>query len=425
MRLGRELDSPAMDSIRSTLTRLASWEPSNQLRKPLATALFVVGFLGHLARRRGVLSHPALFGEDGQIFFLGSHRNGVSSIKDAYNGYLLVGTRCLAFFATLLPIAWTPTTYAILAALVAVGSCAIAMRFQLMWAFGGWLPRAAVFGALLLLPQVAETHATLTNIAWWGGIGLLLIGLSDDPLAWWGRAAEAAFVLIVVLTGPIGIVLAPIVVWRWWRVRSNWTAALTAVWAGAALLQVVVLRGQNRKVESVKWGADLGGVFVRRWFGPFTTGSDYVQSHLAGPPWSRNAWLLTLLFAGGLLVVAVRGRDRGAGIVLLALGSLQILAGFVAMGPLAHLLPDRYTVGASAAIILVAASARPSDWPTRVAQVLLIIWALIGWPRNIAVPERKAPSFAKAAACLEQADTTCRVPAVPEPFSFEVTPADR
>lgn len=160
-------------------------------------------------------------------------------------------------------------------------------------------------------PQVAETHATLTNIAWWAGIGLLLIGLSDDPLAWWGRVGEAVFVVIVVLTGPIGIVLAPIVVWRWWRVRSNWTAALTAAWAISALLQVVVLRGQNRKVESVNWGADLGGVFVRRWFGPFTNGSNYVQSRLAGPSWSRNAWLITVLFAVGLLVVAIRGRDRG------------------------------------------------------------------------------------------------------------------
>jgi hypothetical protein len=414
-----------MDSIRSTLTRLASWEPSIQLRKPLTAALFVVGFIGHLARRSGVLSHPALFGEDGQIFFLGSLRNGLGSINDAYNGYLLVGTRGLALFATLFPIAWTPTTYAILAALTAVGSCAIATRFQLVWALGGWVPRALVFGALILLPQVAETHATLTNIAWWGGIGLLLIGLSDDPVGWWGRAGEAAFVVIVVLTGPIGIVLAPIVVWRWWRVRSSWSAALTALWAVAALAQVVVLRGQNRKVESVKWGADLAGVFVRRWFGPFTTGSSYVQSHLAGPSWSRNAWLLTLLFAGGLVLVAVRGRDRGAGIILLTLGAVQILAGFVAMGPLAHLLPDRYTVGASAAIVLVAATARPSERPIQIAQAALIVWALIGWPRNVGVPERKAPSFSKAATCLEQPDTTCRVPAVPEPFSFTITPADR
>jgi hypothetical protein len=414
-----------MDSIRSTLTRLASWEPSNQLRKPLAAALFVVGFVVHLARRPGVLSHPALFAEDGQIFFLGSHRDGLSSINDAYNGYVIVGTRSLAFFSTLLPIAWTPTTYAILAAMVAVGSCAIATRVQLVWALGGWIPRTTVFAALVFLPQVAETHATLTNIAWWGGIGLLLIGLSDDPLHSWGRAAEAAYVVVVVLTGPIGIVLAPVVVWRWWRVRSNWTAVLTALWAAASLVQVVVLRGQDRKVESVKWGADLGGVMIRRWFGPFTSGSEYVQSHLAGPPWTRTAWLATVLFAVGLIVVAVRGRDRGAGVVLLALGAIQIVAGFVAMGPLAHLLPDRYTVGASAAIILVAASARPSEWPIQILQAALIIWALIGWPRNVGVPERKAPSFSKAAACLEQSNTTCRVPAVPEPFSFTVTPADR
>ncbi len=413
-----------MDSIRSTLTRLSYWGPSNQLRKPLTAALFVVGFLGHLARRRGVLSHPALFGKTVKSSFWGAFADGFE-----VSTTLITGLTCRLpqprFFATLLPIAWTPTTYAILAALVAVGSCAIATRFQLVWALGGWIPRAIVFVALLALPQVAETHATLTNIAWWAGIGLLLIGLSDDPLGvvgssgrsgvrrdrcpdWTHRDRACADCCVALVAGPV---------------ESD--AALTAAWAISPLLQVVVLRGQNRKVESVNWGADLGGVFVRRWFGPFTNGSNYVQSRLAGPSWSRNAWLITVLFAVGLLVVAIRGRDRGAGIVLLALGSLQILAGFVAMGPLAHLLPDRYTVGASAAIVLVAASPRPSDWPTRIAQTLLIIWALIGWPRNVAVPERKAPSFAKAAACLEQADTTCLVPAIPEAFSFNITPADR
>jgi hypothetical protein len=414
-----------MDSIRSTLTRIGSWEPSPQLRRPFLVVLYVTGFIVYLARRPGVLSRPALFAEDGQVFFLSSVRDGVGGLTDAYNGYVLIGPRTLALVATFFPIAWTPTTYAVLATIVAVGSCALATRFQMEWALGGWVQRALVFLALLLIPQVAETHATLTNIVWWAGIGLLLIGISDDPIGWAGRIGELVFVILVVLTGPIGIVLAPIAVWRWWRVRSHWSAALTGVWAIAALVQIVVLRGQDRKVESVNWSSELGGVFVRRWFGPFPNGARYVQDRLTGPAWSRSAWLLAVGLAMGLVVIAVRGRDRGAGLVLLALGGLQIVAGFVAMGPLAHLLPDRYTVGASAAVVLVAAIARPNEWPIRIAHIGLIIWVLIGWPRNVPVPERKAPSFAPAAACLEKPDTTCRVPVVPDVFSFSVTPADR
>jgi hypothetical protein len=414
-----------MDSFRSTFTRIGSWEPSAQLRRPFLAVLFITGFIVHLARRPGVLSRPALFAEDGQVFFASSLRDGVSGLTDAYNGYVLLGPRTLALLATIFPIAWTPTIYALFAAAVAVSSCAIATRFRLEWALGGWVQRSLVFLALLLIPQVAETHATLTNVVWWAGIGLLLIGLSDDPLGWMGRLGELLFVVVVVLTGPIGIVLAPVVVWRLWRIRSQWTAILTGAWAVAALTQVVVLRGQDRKVESVNWSSDLGGVFVRRWFGPFPNGSRYVQDRLTGPAWSRNAWLLAVGFAVGLVVVALRGRDRGAGLVLLALGGLQIVAGFVAMGPLAHLLPDRYTVGASAAVVLVAATARPSEWPIRIVHLGLIVWALIGWPRNLSVPERTAPSFAPAAACLEKPDTTCRVPVVPDVFSFSVSPADR
>lgn len=389
------------------------------------TVLFSVGFVAHMARRRGVLSHPALFAEDGQVFLLGSLRDGVRGLNDVYNGYLIVGTRGLALLATLFPIGWTPSTYAVLAGLVAVGSCGIATRSQLTWAFGGWMPRALVFLGLLFLPQVAETHATLTNAIWWGGVGLVLVGLSDEPVTWWGHAGEMAFVVVVSLTGPIGIVLLPIAFWRLWRVRSAWTAILAAVWGATGMVQLLILRGQDRKVESVEWGARLSGVLVRRWFGPFTTGSTYVQTHLAGPPWSRTAWLFTLVFAGGLVAIALRGRDRGAGAVLLVLGALQIVAGFVALGPLAPLLPDRYALGATASVVLLLASARPNQWPFRVAQLALIVWVLIGWPRNVSVPERPGPSFTNAGRCLEQPDTTCRVPAVPEPFSFTITPNDR
>lgn len=387
--------------------------------------LFAAGFLAHMGRRRGVLSNPVLFAEDGQIFMLGSLREGVRGLNDVYNGYLIVGTRALALLATLFPIGWTPSTYAVFAGIVAVGSCAIATRSQMTWAFGGWIPRALVFLALLMLPQVAETHATLTNAIWWAGIGLLLIGISDEPFTWWGRVAEVAFVIVVTLTGPIGIVVLPVVMWRLWRIRLPWTAILAAVWGVTAAVQLLILRGQDRKVESVDWGTNLGGVLVRRWFGPFTAGSTYVQTHLVGKPWSRGAWLLAVVFGCGLVVVALRGRDRGAGAMLLALGLLQIGAGFVALGPLAAFLPDRYALGATAAVVLTVAAARPHQWPVRVVQISLIVWMLIFWPRNVSVPQRPAPSFAEAARCLEQPNTTCRIPATPEQFSFTLTPNDR
>ncbi len=420
-----QLHSSAMESIRTTFARLASWEPTRRVHRFLMPTLFVVGFGAYMSRRRGVLSRPALFAEDGQVFFLSSIRDGVRGINDVYNGYLIVGTRTLAFLATLFPISWTPSTYAVLSGLVAIGCCAIATRSQLTWAFGGWIPRALVFLALVFLPQITETHATLTNTIWWGGVGLLLIGLSDEPITWWGRLGELGFVVIVTLTGPIGIVLSPIVVWRLWRVRSPWTAVLTAAWAVSCLIQLVVLRGQERKVEPVTWGQDLSAVAIRRWFGPFTTGTAYVQSHLAGPAWSRLPWVLTVAFAFALFAIAVRGRDRGAGLVLLVLGAAQIGAGFVALGPLAVYLPDRYTVGATASVIFIVAAARPTQWPLRVIHVVVVVWMVVGWPRNVSVPHREAPSFAEAGRCLEQSNTTCRVPAIPDPFSFLVTPTDR
>ncbi len=409
-------------STRATTSwqRLTSWEPHGCSRRLITAALLGGGFVLHMARRRGVLSHPILFAEDGQVFFMGNRSEGLRVLNNAYAGYLVVGPRVGAFAASLLPLAWTPVAFALFAAAIATGSCGLALSGRTAWLLGAWPMRTLVFAALLLLPQVAETHATLTNVMWWGGVGLLLIGIADDPVSRWGCVFEALFVIAVLLSGPIGIVFAPIMLWRWWRTRSAWTGALSVIWAAACLVQIVVLRGQNRDVGKVTWSADIAAVLVRRWFGPFTIGADSVQRHLAGPAWSRLAWWATVVFVALVAVVALWARDRGAAVVLLALGTLHVVAGFVAMGPLAHLLPDRYTVGAGAAVIIAVAGARPTSRLVRCAMAVVVVWALIVWPRNVVVPQRVGPSFAPAAACISAQQPTCRVPVYPDPFSFDV-----
>lgn len=396
------------------------WEPRGRVRWLLTTTTLLAGFFLYLSRRHGVIAHPILFAEDGQVFFLANRLHGVAALNDAYAGYLVIGPRTLALIASFLPIAWTPLVFALLASVLSVGSCGLALSERTAWLLGGWLPRTVVFAALVFLPQVAETHATLTNVMWWGGIGLLLIGIADDPLTGPGKVFEVALVVAVLLSGPIGIVFAPVIAWRWWRTRSRWTFTLGVIWAVCCAVQVFILRGQHRNVGKVPWGAEIGGVFIRRWFGPFAIGAGYVQRHLAGPGWSRSTWAATGLFAVLVVVVAVHARDRGAALVMLLVGSLHVIAGFFALGPLARLLPDRYTVGAGAALILAIAGARPSRNWVRGVHIALIVWTLVVWPRNVIVPARVGPSFKPAAACLAAHRPVCRLPAYPDPFSFDV-----
>jgi hypothetical protein len=411
-----------MNAVRSAWSRVESWEPDRTLRLVLTAVAITLGFVVFLARRRGVVSHPMLFAEDGPIFFRGNRLHGVAALNDAYAGYLVIGPRVGALLASLLPIAWTPLFFAVFAAVCAVGACSLVFNERTAWFLGGWAPRAAVFFALLLLPQVSETHATLTNVMWWGGIALLLVGIADDPATTTARVFEGTVVAAVLVSGPIGLVFSPVIVWRWWRTRSTWSAALVGLWALLGAVQVFILRGQHRDVGRVPWSSTIARVLVQRWFGPFAIGADYVQEHLNGPGWSRTTWWSTVLFMVLVVVVAVRANARFAGVLLLLLGALHTIAGFVAMGPLAHLLPDRYTVGAGGAVVLLAVGARPREWWSRGAQVALIVWMLVVWPGNVAVPERVGPSFAPAARCLEHHTESCRVPVFPEPFSLDVPP---
>ena len=436
-RRGFGLDTSPTRSLGAWVNRSASfknigeWEPHRQARTALSGVALFVAFVAHVLRRPGAISRPLLFAEDAPVFFLGNLRTGWQGINDAYNGYLIVGTRTMAFVASRFPYAWTPRLYALLTAVVTVGCCGIVLGQRCAWAFGGWWLRVAVLFALIFLPQITESHLTLTNATWWAGVGLLLIGIADDPSSWWGCVLEAVFVIVVVLTGPIGIVLSPIVAWRYWRTRSKWVLALGAMWATAALVQLAILRGQHRKVEAVDWSPELAGVMVRRWSGPFTAGSAYVQTRLnasagpGAPGWSRSAWLGAVALLVAVAVLAWRGRDRGLGFMMLFFGALQIAAGFVALGPLARLLPDRYALGACAGLVLAVAAARPADWWARLLQAAVVVLVLMSWPRNVPVPDRVGPSFRDAAECLERSGTTCDVPAIPPPFSIRVLPTDR
>jgi hypothetical protein len=409
---------------------------------PIAvSAIALVGLALHLARRPGAVLRPVLFAEDGQVFLAGALRDGIRGLFEPYAGYLVVGPRLGAFAATIVSARHIPLAFALIAAAYSVGCCSLVLSTRVAWLLGSLPRRVAVFVALLLLPQVAETHATLTNVMWWGGIALLIVGLSDDPGTWKGRVAEALIIASVLLSGPIGIVFSPIAAWRLLRLRTRWSLFITLQWAALCLTQLLVLRGQDRDVGNVPIGRETAAVFVRRWFGPFTVDSTYVQRRLAGPAWSAWAWWRTVMFMVAVVAIATLAlslfaRERAknelrtlggtAPLLLLGLGALHVIAGFVAMGKLALLLPDRYTVGAGAALVLaVAACAVPRFRPARVLYALVLLTALIVWPRNVAVPDRVGPSFDDAGRCLATEDQICQIPVIPEPFSFQIGPESR
>lgn len=401
----------------------STWEPVGRARVAVTTAMVLLGSVLYVLRRPTALSEPQLLAEDGPILLLQTMQRGWRSFNDAYAGYLIVVPRLLAWLVSPLPIRDTPLLYAWVATLFAVGVCAIVSSARIAWLIPSFPRRVLLFVGLLLLPQIPEVHATLVNTVWWCGVGLVLLALCDDPVSIPGRVAELVAVTLFVVSGAAAIVTAPIALHRLWRTRSRWSLVFTGTWGLLSVMQLVILRSQDRAVGHVTAStAKLIGVSMKRMFGPFAIGTSYVADHIVSDRYRPAAWWAVVAVTVLFCVVAVVGLPKLTGPMILLLGVLSLAGGVVAMGPLAQYLPDRYATVPTALVLVGLVAARPTLPWARIAHLVLAVWVLVVLPLNVVVPRRQPHDWTDAGRCLSRGDVPCRVPVLPEDRTFDVPP---
>jgi hypothetical protein len=401
----------------------STWEPVGATRVALTAAMVALGSVVYVLRRPTALSEPQLLAEDGPILLLQTLQRGWRSFNDAYAGYLIVIPRLLAWLVSPLPIRLTPVLYAWAATLFAAAVASIVLSARIAWLLPSYTRRIVLFAGLLMLPQMPEVHATLVNTVWWCGIGLVLLGLCDDPVTAWGKAVEAGVTVLLVLSGAAAIVTAPIALHRLWRTRSRWSLVFTGTWGACAVAQLVILRSQDRAVGDVTGpAAQLIGVSLKRVIGPFAVSQAYVADHLVADRYRPAAWLAVVFVSVLFVVVTAVGLPRATGPVVLLLVVLSMVGGVLAMGPLARYLPDRYATVPTALVALVAVAAAPRHRWVQWMRVVMVAWLLVVWPMNVAVPRRQPHDWTEAGRCLSRGDIPCRVPVLPEDRTFDVPP---
>jgi hypothetical protein len=375
-----------------------------------------IGTLITLARRPSAITGAALWAEDGTVFLVQALNRGVGAVNDSYAGYLHLVPRGIAMVASWLPFGWTPGLYALGAAVVTSASCAIVLSRRMAWLMPSWFVRAGVFVLLLVLPRVDEVHATLTNTIWWCGVGLLLIILCDDPTRTVGKVAEVGAVVLLVLSGANGMLLAPFVVLRWWRTRTVHSLVVLGAWWASAGLQAWVLVHADRSL-----GDTLPAPFatfhwaIERAFGPFVLTAQFIDepAHLiSGFPGLALAIIgVTALVAAAVII---SGQRPTTSILVFGIAGIGVLAGFRTLGPAARLLPARYTTVPSAALLIGLVSARPPQQVLAWAKVVLVSWIVLIRPLDFAVTPRPSVDWGPVITCVE-ADLVpvCRAPLNP------------
>ncbi|MEZ5320655.1 MAG: hypothetical protein R2698_00945 [Microthrixaceae bacterium] len=400
-------------------------------------AVLAAGVALMCLRRPTAFTRPGLYAEDGAIFLAEALDRGLGAILHPYNGYVHLVPRLVAELGSWLPIDWTPQWYAAASASVAVASCSLVLNRRFAHLIGGFSVRTLGFVLLLLIPRLTEVHLAVNSLLWWCAIALVLVSLLDDPATPTGRIAELTTVPILVMSGLGGLVLAPLALLRALRTRTRHGAALVVAWWVPAAVQAAIYLASTRQNGHVPVGAPLARSAIEKVFGSLAFSRRAVDGRWAQgvPP---VAFVALVLFASVWAVSVFVGTRplRNAAIAWTAVGSL--IAGFMALGPNAAALPDRYTVLPIAAVIIGLLTARPGHSGTRLdaalapgalavlrwTRVVMLVAILVVRVLDVEVPARADTHWSRSANCLRHIERTCLVPLNPAGWSVTI-PAGR
>lgn len=289
-------------------------------------ALLVVGVFGVLAAR---VPHLWLSGEfvaeDGWSFFATAWNHSFpGSLVIPSGGYLQVLPRLLAELWSFLPLVRQPYAYA----LGGLALNAVLLAVFYLPAFRVTLPSDLARLGVVALAAIAPNASNLglpLGLHWYLAFVLTLWLLTAAPATLPGRVGFALFAVLGATSAPSTFVLAPIVLWLWWRERRpaghfRHAALLLALAlaAGLAFAARSLEPGKLGAFHPAELAAALPPLFFRGW----------IATALLGPPLA--GWLaghlpfVADLFGAGVLGLAIhwawsrraQSAGRTAGILL-------------------------------------------------------------------------------------------------------------
>jgi hypothetical protein len=210
-----------------------------------AWAVVAAGLL-LVARKPWALTHPQLWAEDGSVFLLQHDALGARALLTPYEGYLHFLPRVIAWLTSLVAdVAAWPLLYNGGALLVTVLLLARFASTRLEVPGKPWLVLALVLAA-----HTGEVLLTITNLQWLAAFFLVQQALIARPVTTTQRLTDLAITIAVGLTGPFGLLLLPLFVWRWARDRHRDNLVLLGAIVACAAVQAYFILAMPPHAET-------------------------------------------------------------------------------------------------------------------------------------------------------------------------------
>ena len=213
------------------------------------SVVFFVCFALIVARRADVLAYPQFWAEDGTVWYEGAYYLGWGSLFVPHTGYFQTTSRLVALTAQLLPLAYAPLFFNVIAIVVKIIPVLFIFFQRYRKNFFSILTPLVISLAYLSLPNTSEVHANITNAHWFLAITAFLILTAGKATTRVGKYFDICFLILAGLSGPFVIFLLPVAMIWWWRNRKDgydWNQIVPVV--STVLIQVgaLLLTGASR-----------------------------------------------------------------------------------------------------------------------------------------------------------------------------------
>ncbi|EKN7330611.1 hypothetical protein PX197_004282 [Shigella flexneri] len=183
-------------------------------------AVFFIAVILMYLRRPDIIRTPQFWAEDGHVWYAMAYNNGIfTSMIFPQNGYYQTISNHIKPYQTISKlIASISLNFNLMYAPLIFNISAIIVRALLVsfilsgrFSYVNITPRIFTALFIIIMPEVSEVHANVTNDYWYLSLYLLLVMLAPKPTNNYQKAHDYIAIIICGLSGPFIVFMAPMV----------------------------------------------------------------------------------------------------------------------------------------------------------------------------------------------------------------------
>lgn len=233
-------------------------------------SIFILCIIVMIARRPDLISNPQFYAEDGTVWYSQAYNLGwLKSIILPQNGYYQSISKIAAAISLNFSLASAPLVMNAMSLIIR--ALLVTFLFSQRVTFLSFTSKVILGCFILLMPNLEEVHANITNTHWYLSTYLFFVLTSTPPktLSW--KIHDSLVLILSGLSGPFIVFLSPIIALRLFykshgeNLKERLVSAvrnitfLDVLFAAICLIQVIaILLSSTNERSSAPLGASVG-----------------------------------------------------------------------------------------------------------------------------------------------------------------------